>query len=108
MDPWYVIFEELGLNVSSVNRSWFLWMLSFLITAIHDICIAQRDIVPQMLICFAFLLSGDSSMRSILAETKINPENLKGLKGYIRLMIVLKRLSIFQSWTAGVLSRSVY
>jgi len=101
MDPWLVIFQELGLHVSGTQSSWFLWMLSFLMTALQDICIFQRDMVVEMLICFAFLLSGEAHMSSILKTTKSHPDRIGGLKAYINLMIIFKRLTIFLSYIAG-------
>lgn len=97
MDPWFVIFQELGFN----QGVWFLWTLSFILSIFHDKCVVQRDLVPELLICFAFVLSGESHMVSIQKATKSYPNNISGLKAYITLMIICKRLSVFKSCLSG-------
>ncbi len=45
IDPWFVIFQELGLN----QNGWFLWSLTLFMSAYHDICLIQRDVLPSCL-----------------------------------------------------------
>lgn len=96
-DVWYTIFQEMGIN----QEVWFVWGFTLFVSAFSDITIGIRDIMAELLIIFAFLLSGEAYVAAIKEATQINPNSPRGLHSYICLMIIFKRMSIVESCVSG-------